>query len=394
MRILMVHQAFGDQGGAEANVRQVGRALREHGHEVRLLFGDETGRGHERFEKSFSAIRSWRSGSSEETRAWAMDPRPDVLFVHKLSDVSVLRTLSELGVPRVRMVHDHDMYCQQSSRYFPWNRKICHRPAGYICGLYCGVVRSRGTLFPVKLLWPGKKLAELDLARAFELTLVNSDFMRGELLLNAFPDDRIRVVHPPVAPVRTGFVPEYSETAVVFVGQLIRGKGVDKLIEALGLCENRSIRAWIVGDGSHRAYCEELSRKLGLQSRVTFTGFVDPDALDQFLSRARLGVMPSMWPEPYGMAGVELMAHGLGVVAFDSGGTSEWLAHGAVGELVETGDVAGLAAAIDRLVVDEQKCRELGAAARERAGWLSNPDGYVHEIESILSSVAVAGALP
>lgn len=54
---------------------------------------------------------------------------------------------------------------------------------------------------------------------------------------------------------------------IIYAGQIIREKGVDVLLEALAQVKSK-LECIILGDGNHKAYCEELSRKLGLADRV------------------------------------------------------------------------------------------------------------------------------
>ena len=69
----------------------------------------------------------------------------------------------------------------------------------------------------------------------------------------------------------------------------------------------------------------QLASKLKISDRVVFTGRVDHEKLESYYAAARLVVVPSRWPEPFGMVGIEAMARGRPVVAFDTGGIGDWL---------------------------------------------------------------------
>src|SRR6185436_12837217 len=90
----------------------------------------------------------------------------------------------------------------------------------------------------------------------------------------------------------------------------------------------------ILGDGNHRAHCERLCRKLGLEDRVQFRGFILRHELKDFYLESSVFVVSSLWPEPFGLVGPEAMRYGLPVVAFDAGGIKEWLIDGQNGYLV------------------------------------------------------------
>src|SRR4030095_12504297 len=90
----------------------------------------------------------------------------------------------------------------------------------------------------------------------------------------------------------------------------------------------------ILGDGNHRSYCESLTKQLGLSDRVKFKGFVPQDELKSYYRECTVVALSSVWPEPIATVGLEVMRHGLPVVAFDVGGVSEWLVDGCNGFLV------------------------------------------------------------
>lgn len=80
----------------------------------------------------------------------------------------------------------------------------------------------------------------------------------------------------------------------------------------------------IAGDGNDMAMLKKMVLQYNLQDNVKFTGFVkDPEKLWQ---ECDLFCFPIRWQEPFGLVGLEAMAHGVPVIAFDRGGVREWLA--------------------------------------------------------------------
>lgn len=388
MRILFIHHQAGFQGGAEANIHQVACAFRARGHEVGLVYGSG---GEQRDLKAFLEpfiTGSRYNGSVDgfaEALAGVRDWYPDVVYVHKVSEPEALECLLASGLPLVRMVHDHDIWCQRSSRYFPWNRHICTRRAGVSCVLTCGVVRNReGGMLPVSFEWPGKKLRELGICRRFETHVVQTDFMKSEMELHGFDSAGIRVL--PVAPEQdTTFVKrDYKGTGILFVGQILRGKGVDFLLRALERIKHKDWHAVIAGEGSHRAACEALSKDLGLADRVRFAGRLNREELLVEYAKARMGVVPSVWPEPMGMVGLEFMWAGLPVVGFDAGGIGHWLEQGRTGFLVPPRDVEALAWSMERLLTEEAMAQRMGILARRVAEERYRHDDYVDKLLEIL----------
>lgn len=142
----------------------------------------------------------------------------------------------------------------------------------------------------------------------------------------------------------------------------------------------------MVGDGPSRAAAEKLAEALGLAARVQFAGWQED--VEPFYARASLLAVPSLWPEPFGIVGIEAMARALPVVAYRSGGIPEWLADGETGILVEPGDVRGLAATLDEILSDPEKARRMGRAGQSRQRELFGPAQHIERLEAIYKEVA------
>jgi glycosyltransferase involved in cell wall biosynthesis len=185
----------------------------------------------------------------------------------------------------------------------------------------------------------------------------------------------------------TSASPCSGDPEILFAGQVIRGKGVDLLLRALALTPGRW-HATIAGAGNHLEACRTLAQKLGIAGQVTFTGRVSQQELDRYYRSALFTVVPSRWPEPFGMVGIEAMSRGRAVIAFDVGGISDWLQHQQNGLLVPEANIAQLAFAISSLLQDPGMAATLGAnAARGVAGQYRH-DIYLDRIGSLLEAAA------
>jgi glycosyltransferase involved in cell wall biosynthesis len=101
--------------------------------------------------------------------------------------------------------------------------------------------------------------------------------------------------------------------------------------------------------------------------RVEFPGWLSHPEKDKLLKQSDLVVVPSLWPEPFGMVGLEACMHGVPVVAFDSGGVREWLQDGVNGFLAP-GDpptASGLAMAVVKSLQNPVTYAELQRGALE-----------------------------
>jgi glycosyltransferase involved in cell wall biosynthesis len=395
MRLLFVHERIGDFGGAEANVLVTAAELTRRGHSIALAHGGGSNRGeshwHEVFPDRFPLDPA--AGAAGLARALAQF-LPEVVYLHKASDPALLRTLQACGHPVVRMVHDHDLYCMRGYKYHYLSRRICRRAASAYCVLPCGasVARDPGAGFPLRWVSYRAKRREIELNRNFHRLIVATGYMRDELLRNGFAPERIEI-HPPVpGPAQAAGEPSFSSrNLIVYAGQIIRGKGVDVLLESLARVET-PFECVILGEGSQRAACERLSERLGLGHRVHFAGFVPQARIAGYYQDASLAVMSSLWPEPFGATGLEAMRCGLPVVAFDAGGIREWLLDGVNGFLVPWLDRAAFAGRVQALLGDKALARTLGENGRRFADQRFNFAGYIDGLEGLFHRAA-AGKL-
>lgn len=369
MKLLFVHQHLGAAGGAEANILITARELQGRGHTAGLLHVSSTGRSEEEWRGTFAeTFRLRGSENAESTEAVLERFEPDLIYLHNLADLEVVEALLDSGIPVVRMVHDHEMYCMRGYKYNPLTRAICKRPASLYCvfGCLASFTRSREGSLPVRWNSYGAKQKEIRLNRRCDAMVVYSQYMKMELIRNGFEAGKIHK-HVPIDYWETsGPGSSFSaQNRLLFVGQILRGKGVDLLLESLAKV-NAPFECLILGEGSHRPYCERLCAKLGLENRVKFGGYVPHQQLKEVYLDTSVFVVSSVWPEPFGLVGPEAMRYGLPVVAFDAGGIREWLTDGENGFLVPWMDTGIFAARIEELLANKDLARQMGRRGLER----------------------------
>src|SRR5215210_2650290 len=158
--------------------------------------------------------------------------------------------------------------------------------------------------------------------------------------------------------------PEFS---LGFVGRLVPERGLDLLFRA---CVNLAGK-WtltVVGTGPSQEELETLAQRLGISARISWLGALPRDAVDEVWSRLDCVVLPARttqrWVLTVGRAALQAMAHGVAVVATDSGVLPELV--GDAGRIVPEEDVPALTAALQELYADRSECERLGAAGRRR----------------------------
>lgn len=373
-------------------MRQTASELAHRGHTLGLLHGEEMPEnlGTE-WRAIFSESFILRNGGRRNSVGDALRRfQPDLVYVHKMTDLEVLEALLASEPPQVRMVHDHDIYCLRGYKYNPLSRKICTRPASFQCVFPCGAsfARNRGPGLPVRWASYKAKRMEIRLNQRFQRLVVYSNYMRDELLRNGFDSGRIEI-HEPFQERNGGSQPQSSfseRNLLLFAGQIIRGKGVDVLLESLARVKT-PFECVILGEGNHRQHCEKLAQRLNLSDRIRFTGFVPPQESKIYYQECSVFVVSSVWPEPFGLVGPEAMRHGLPVVAFDAGGIKEWLQDGYNGFLVPWMDRSAFAARVDELLQNKALARQMGEQGRQWVARNCDFDAYVSKLEGMFEQV-------
>jgi glycosyltransferase involved in cell wall biosynthesis len=147
------------------------------------------------------------------------------------------------------------------------------------------------------------------------------------------PQSQIEVL--PLFPTLEAVAQHANGGSVLFAGRMTTLKGGDLLVDAVARASQRlgrTIPLLMAGDGPQRAAWAAQAASLGVD--VEFTGWLDRNRLAAVFQRASVVVIPSVWPEPFGLVGLEAGAMGLPAIAFDVGGIREWLRPGENGVLV------------------------------------------------------------
>ena len=160
--------------------------------------------------------------------------------------------------------------------------------------------------------------------------------------------------------------PESGELRVLFVGRAEERKGLPVLLRAFeALAEHVPARLEVVG-----ATAGEIERHLsdrGVLGRIEATARVEHDELWRRLHRADVLCAPSLRGESFGMILIEAFAAGTPVVASAIAGYAEVVTDGVEGALVPPGDPQRLAEELQRMHLEPERRRAMGAAARESA---------------------------
>ncbi|MBI3977513.1 MAG: glycosyltransferase family 4 protein [Chloroflexi bacterium] len=382
MKLLHLNESYRLVGGAERYVLELGPLLRAHGHEALFAYADRHPDNWEIPGQPAYHIPALANGSTAELRGLAelIDREaPDVVTLHMIGNPAVLDVACRAAVA-VQFVHSHSFYCPGGGKLLGRTGAICTRPYHPVACTLHMLADACGSRRPQAIRQSVRRVHRMLIAEpALSGYIVASSFMRGQLAAQGIPTGRVAVL-PYFTDVAAGWE-DYARALeagrrLLFVGRLSPDKGLQGALRALsGLSTAWSLD--VVGDGWYRPHLERLVARLGLGNHVRFHGWAAQADVRAFLSRSRLLILPSLWPEPFGIVGIEAMAQARPVVAFGVGGVREWLDDGETGWAIPAGDWAAFASRVEMLLAQPAEAARLGENGRRQVQARFSPETHV-----------------
>ena len=306
-----------------------------------------------------------------------------------------VRFASYLRRNRIEIVHSYNFYAN------------CFAvPAARLVGTPVIVASIRDT---GAFLTPHQRRAQRMACRLANVVLVNAEAIRQWLIGDGYDPGKIVVIRNGIdlarfSRLRTGAGVRHElgvsgeAPVIAMLARVNRLKGIEHFLEAAasvaaGVPEARFLvvgdtavmkHGTVVPDSDYRSELEDHIRRLGLQGRVTFTGF----RLDvpELLSAVTVSVLPSL-SEGLSNVVLESMAASVPVVATRVGGIPEAIEEGVSGLLVPPRDSVALANAMLRILQDRELAGRLGDAGRRRVAERFGLKNMVQETEQLYSTL-------
>jgi glycosyltransferase involved in cell wall biosynthesis len=271
-----------------------------------------------------------------------------------------------LGKPAAIEHHGYQASCPNGLLFMDQSHSLC--PGHFMAGRYSeclncnsGTMGWFGSLRQLLMTFPRRWLC-----KKVSVNITISDHVGGRLRL---PRSKtiyygIEILEPrQPQPARNS-----SQTLrVAYVGRFVVEKGVPVLLRAAQLLARTdcNFELTLIGDGPERSNLEALTAELGLAGRVTFTGELRRQRVDEVLRSTDVVVMPSLCEETAGLAAMEQMMTGGIVVASEIGGLAEVV--NGVGLKFSPGDPKELCERLLSIANDHGELVQLGSLARARA---------------------------
>ncbi len=285
---------------------------------------------------------------------------PDLIYVHNLKGIYLTKSLLETGKTIIRFFHDHRLFCLRTYKYTFVKKRTCTLPIGLNCYRCLGFINKSAVFPKIRFSFLGSLIEEQNINKQMSAFIVGSKYMKNHLALHKFPENKIKVLPLFFSKSINKTDNEKRENnLLIFVGQLITGKGLDIIIKAMSRIKNTNCRLVICGSGKQEDKFKSMTRKLNLHNIIEFKGDLTYDELASIYESASCLLIASR-AETFGLSGVEAMAHSLPVIAIETGGISDWLKNGVNGISVPIDDIDAYAVAIDTMLDNREEAIKMG----------------------------------
>jgi glycosyltransferase involved in cell wall biosynthesis len=397
MRIAIVTWSNRRVGGTEAYLEGIVAELLNKDHQVAFWHEVDAPANKERIEIA-SEVPVWCAADigPEQSLTALREWQPDIIYSHSLLKPGLEAAALKIA-PGVFFAHAYYGTCISGHKTFKTPVVTpCQRKFGWQCVMHYYPHRCGG-LSPVSMLQEYRRQSKrFELLSVYKAIVTHSTHMRDEYIKHGFDPKHVRNLSyyahqgdekfelngngdhrdSPLPNIKISgsenltfnSMPAYWR--LLFLGRMDFLKGgrlfidaLPKVSEALGM----PLRVTFAGDGPDRAAWERKAsrvQRLNPSVSIDFAGWVNSAQRDALWSECDLLVLPSVWPEPFGLVGPEAGLHGVPIAAFGVGGITDWLSDGVNGHLAR-GNPPTAAGLVDAIV----KClRDPATHARLRHG--------------------------
>jgi glycosyltransferase involved in cell wall biosynthesis len=372
--VLLVTPRWTRDGGIATHVQASARALAERGLQVHVL-AREVVAG-----ESVPGVEVLRSEALMDHAAplsvrlgQAASLGADVVHLHQLDDPDVVAAFRAQS-PVVISAHGYTA-CTSDVYYFQPGRE-CIRAHGPGCVANLAMRGCAHTRDPRPLPAAYRRTSRgVQALRLADLAVSHSSAMDRHLTNNEIEPRRVIPLFATVEPfIGSG---HEQRRRVVFAGRVVPPKGVEVLVRAAVKVDAEFV---VCGEGWQLEAMRRLAHELGVDERVEFRGWLASEELARELGEASVVVLPSVWPEPFGLVGIEAHAAARPVVASATGGIPDWLEDGKSGLLARPGDPEDLAQKLTLLLDDPARQRAMGEAGQTNVAVRFSPQAHVEAI--------------
>lgn len=385
MKILLVNKFHWNKGGSEKYYFELGKLLKEHGHEV-AYFSMEDEKNIKTGDKEYF-VKSLDLNKGSKLKAFDIiyskdnykkmieaieDFAPDIVhlnnFQRQLSS-SVVKAAYDKKIPIVFTMHDLQAVCPAISM-IDSKKNVCDR---CVKGKYLNCVIKKcnknsllkSIIGAIEGYYYRANRIYLD---KIDTIITPTEFYRQLLINDGIDQNKVICIHNFVNinqyDIKKEDKKEKEECYAFFSGRLSKEKGILNLLQAFQKVENGKL--YIAGDGPETESIKQYIADNKLQGKIVLLGFLNSDNLKEYIARSKFIIVPSIWYENGSYAAIEASIMRKAVIASDIGGIPEVIVNNKSGLLFEYNNINDLTDKINLFFnEDEEALRKYGEFGRK-----------------------------
>ena len=397
MRILLVNKFHYLKGGSEKYYFELGKLLKEHGHQIayfsmydekNIKTGDK-----EFFAEQFDLNKGNRlkaldviySKENYKKMVEAIeDFKPEIIHLNNFQrqlSASVTKAAKDKKIPLVYTAHDVQAICPAITM-LDNNKEICEDCLG---GKYFNCIKKKCN--------KGSKLKSIIGAlegryyrnkkiytNQIDYIITPSEFYKKKLIEDGIPEKKLEAIHNFINSDDYNLPLEDGGYALYF-GRLSKEKGILNLIDAFSKLDKGTL--YIAGTGPEEDNIKRIICDNKLDKKIKMLGFLEQKEMKEIIRKCKFVVIPSVWYEncPYSI--LETQAIGKAIIGANIGGIPELVENNKNGYLYNYNDINDLANKMQMLFNDNKLVENFSNSAKIHAHDNYNKEEYYNKLIQI-----------
>lgn len=397
MRILLVNKFHYLKGGSEAYYFELGKLLKEHGHEV-AYFSMEDERNIKTGDKEYF-VKSSDMNSKNITKAFDIiysksnkekmekaleDFKPDIVHLNNFQrqlSASIIDPCIKKNIPIVFTAHDVQAICPAITM-MDKDKKPCEL---CINGKYINCFKKKcikdsklksllGTIENNYYRKHGIYTNKID------YIITPSEFYRNKFILDGINESKIKALHNFIN-INDYDIETIDEGYALYFGRLSREKGILNLINAFSKLNNGLL--YIAGEGPEKDNIEEIIKENHLENRIKLLGFLNKEEMREVTRKCKFVVAPSIWYENCPYTVLETLAIGKPIIGSNMGGIPELVNNNENGFIYKYDDINELSEKMNILFNNKELVDEFSKKSKELAKEKYSKEKYYENLIDI-----------
>ena len=300
------------------------------------------------------------------------DFKPDIVHMNNINfqlTPSVIYGIKKRGIPIVQTVHDYQMICPNHLLYNFEKNEICEK---CLKGSYFHCAKNKcihgSRVKSIIGAMEARLYALLGTYKKVDLYITPSYFLENKLLsAKKLYQGKTKTIHNFIDKKKFTREAKKCGEYIAYAGRLAKEKGIELLAETAKLLPEYTFL--VAGEGPEKHLLENIAN-------IKLAGFLSGDRLVDFISQAKVFVVPSIWYENCPLSILEAQCLGVPVVTMNNGGMAELVQDGVTGLLVREPSPEEMAAKLREILENKAYDQTLRENCQNMRQELLNVEEY------------------